>query len=64
MYNIGTCAGIFFVPFFMDRYGRKFCVILGSIIAMIGIVIQTIGVNREQTPLRQCVRPMLTMISV
>ncbi|KAL4877629.1 MFS transporter [Aspergillus karnatakaensis] len=42
---IGTAAGVLYVPFLNDRYGRKFCVIFGSIIVAIGVVLQTCAIN-------------------
>ncbi|KAH7006836.1 general substrate transporter [Ilyonectria destructans] len=42
---IGTAFGVLYMPFFNDRFGRRFCVILGSVIVAIGVVLQTCAVN-------------------
>ncbi|KAL2850180.1 MFS transporter [Aspergillus pseudoustus] len=42
---IGTAVGVLYVPFLNDRFGRKFCVVLGSIIVAVGVVIQTCAIN-------------------
>ncbi|KAK7421212.1 hypothetical protein QQX98_002342 [Neonectria punicea] len=42
---IGTAVGVLYMPYINDRFGRKFCVILGSIVVAIGVVIQSCAVN-------------------
>ncbi|KPM43125.1 hypothetical protein AK830_g3417 [Neonectria ditissima] len=42
---IGTAVGVLYMPYINDRFGRKFCVILGSIIVAIGVVLQSCAVN-------------------
>ncbi|UPL03244.1 hypothetical protein LCI18_014178 [Fusarium solani-melongenae] len=42
---IGTAAGVPIMPYLNDHFGRKFCVILGSIIVAIGVVLQTCAHN-------------------
>jgi hypothetical protein len=46
MMNIGSVAGIPFVPYCNDRWGRKFVIVLGSFIAAAGIILQTAAINR------------------
>lgn len=47
MMNIGSVASIPLVPFCNDRWGRKFCIVLGSIIVVAGVILQTAAVNRK-----------------
>lgn len=42
---IGTAIGVLFMPYINDRFGRKICVILGSIVVAVGVVIQTCAIN-------------------
>ncbi|KAH7111209.1 hypothetical protein EDB81DRAFT_873763 [Dactylonectria macrodidyma] len=42
---IGTAFGILYMPFFNDRFVRRFCVILGSVIVAIRVVLQTYAAN-------------------
>lgn len=42
---IGTAIGVLFMPYINDRFGRRFCVIVGSIVVAIGVVIQTCAVS-------------------
>lgn len=40
MYQIGTCTSILFIGESLDRFGRRFGVFIGCIIAIIGVVVQ------------------------
>ncbi|KAF7554681.1 hypothetical protein G7Z17_g2737 [Cylindrodendrum hubeiense] len=42
---IGTAAGVPIMPYLNDHFGRKFCVVVGSIIVAIGVIIQTCAIN-------------------
>ncbi|KAM0433421.1 hypothetical protein ACHAPT_004299 [Fusarium lateritium] len=42
---IGTAAGVPIMPYLNDHFGRKFCVISGSVVVAIGVVIQTCAHN-------------------
>ncbi|KAH7153477.1 hypothetical protein EDB81DRAFT_791469 [Dactylonectria macrodidyma] len=42
---IGTAAGVPIMPYLNDHFGRKFCVIAGSIAVAIGVIIQTCAIN-------------------
>lgn len=44
---IGTAIGVLYMPYVNDTYGRRFSVILGSIVVAIGVVIQTCAINGE-----------------
>lgn len=44
-FNIGAVAGIPLLAWFNDRFGRKACVLFGSILIATGAVIQTAAVN-------------------
>lgn len=46
-FSFGTIIAIPIIPFIDDRFGRKTSVILGSIIVLIGVIIQTASVDRE-----------------
>lgn len=47
--SIGGVAGLPFIPWFNDRYGRKACIVFGSIIMTIGVILQTAAVNSMYT---------------
>lgn len=49
-FNIGAVSGIPLIPFFNDRYGRKFCVVFGSVLISIGVIIQTAAINSWSLP--------------
>lgn len=49
-FNIGAVSGIPLIPYLNDRYGRKFCVIFGSILISIGVIIQTAAINSMPVP--------------
>ena len=57
---IGTAAGVPIMPYLNDHFGRKFCVILGSIIVAIGVVLQTCAHNGMFNPLTPTLNPILT----
>jgi MFS family permease len=44
-FNIGAVSGIPLLPWTNDRFGRKACVVIGSILIAIGVVIQTVAIN-------------------
>ena len=44
-FSIGAVIALPAVPYCNDRWGRKFCIVLGSILVAIGVVIQTASVN-------------------
>jgi MFS family permease len=44
-FNIGAVCSLPFVPYCNDRWGRKFCVVFGSILITIGVILQTASVN-------------------
>ena len=44
-FNFGAVAGIPLLPWVNDRYGRKFCILLGSVFVTIGVILQTAAVN-------------------
>lgn len=44
---IGAVLAIPCVPFFNDRYGRKLCIVLGTMITLTGSILQTASVNIE-----------------
>ncbi|KAH9854869.1 hexose transporter [Lenzites betulinus] len=41
LYSLGSICSLPFVPFVTDRYGRRFAIIFGSIIMVIGSALQT-----------------------
>ncbi|KAL3442850.1 MFS transporter [Aspergillus insuetus] len=43
--SIGSVAAVPFIPLCNDRWGRKFSVIFGSLIVVIGVIIQTAAAN-------------------
>ncbi|SCO92633.1 related to hexose transporter protein [Fusarium oxysporum] len=42
---IGTAAGVPIMPYINDHFGRKACVLIGSVVVAIGVVIQTCAIN-------------------
>jgi len=52
MLGIGSVVALPVVPWVNDRYGRKLSIVLGSLIVVVGVVIQTAAVNRTYAPLR------------
>ncbi|KAH8811349.1 MFS transporter [Xylogone sp. PMI_703] len=44
-FSIGAVLAIPFIPFVNDRYGRRMCVLFGSCVIAIGVVLQTASVN-------------------
>ena len=55
MMNVGSVASIPIVPYCNDRWGRRLCIIIGSLIVVGGVIIQTAAVNRTST----CTSPLL-----
>lgn len=43
--SIGTAAGVPIMPYLNERFGRKFCIIAGSLVVCLGAIIQTCAVN-------------------
>lgn len=41
LYSLGSICSLPFVPFVTDRLGRRWAIIMGSIIMMIGAILQT-----------------------
>lgn len=46
-FNIGAVMALPFVPYCNDRWGRKFCVVFGSILTTVGAILQGASVNSE-----------------
>ena len=46
-FNIGAVLALPVVPYCNDRWGRKFCVVFGSILTTIGAILQGASVNSE-----------------
>ncbi|KAJ9503655.1 hypothetical protein H2202_000794 [Exophiala xenobiotica] len=44
-FSIGAVIAVPFVPFVNDRFGRKACVVIGSVIISIGAILQTAAVD-------------------
>jgi MFS family permease len=44
-FNIGAVAGIPLIPYINDRFGRKACILFGSVLIAAGAIIQTLAVN-------------------
>ncbi|KIW17430.1 hypothetical protein PV08_04624 [Exophiala spinifera] len=44
-FSIGAAAAVPFVPYVNDRFGRKACVVTGSAIISVGVILQTAAVN-------------------
>lgn len=44
-FSIGAAAAVPFVPYVNDRFGRKACVVTGSAIITVGVILQTAAVN-------------------
>ncbi len=49
-FSIGAVIAVPFVPFVNDRFGRKACVVVGSVIICIGVILQTASVNSACAP--------------
>lgn len=46
-FSIGAVLGLPLVPYINDRYGRKACIVLGSLIITVGAILQTASVNSK-----------------
>jgi len=46
-FSIGAVIALPFVPYTNDRFGRKMCIIIGSLIIFTGVIIQTAAVNSK-----------------
>ena len=46
-FNIGAVLALPFVPYSNDRWGRKFCIVFGSILSTIGAILQGSSVNSK-----------------
>jgi MFS family permease len=42
---MGSVAAIPILPYINDRFGRKFSIVLGSLIVSVGVVIQTLAID-------------------
>lgn len=45
--TFGSVFGIPLVPYFNDRWGRKPGIIVGSVIVILGVAIQTAAINSK-----------------
>ncbi|OJJ45051.1 hypothetical protein ASPZODRAFT_160538 [Penicilliopsis zonata CBS 506.65] len=43
--SAGALSGLLFLPFLMDRYGRKPCLVLGSLFMLLGVGLQSGALN-------------------
>jgi MFS family permease len=48
-FSIGAACAVPFVPYVNDRWGRKVCIVFGSIIIAIGAILQTASVDSKST---------------
>lgn len=46
-FSIGAVIALPLVPFINDRYGRKACILFGSAVIAIGVVLQTAAVDSK-----------------
>lgn len=42
---LGSCIGLPFIPFINDRFGRRWCIMFGSTLMIIGSLIQAFSIN-------------------
>jgi MFS family permease len=42
---LGSCVGLPFIPYINDRFGRRKCIMFGSILMIIGSLIQAFAIN-------------------
>lgn len=47
-FSIGAVLGLPLVPYINDRYGRKACIVVGSVIISIGAILQTASINSKR----------------
>ena len=47
MYSLGGVAAVPFVPFVVDKIGRRYPMLLGGVIAMVGGILQGSALNCE-----------------
>lgn len=47
MYSLGTIVALPFVSWFADKFGRRMSILLGSVIMIIGAILQTATQNCE-----------------
>lgn len=46
-YSLGCILSLPFIPFIVDRFGRRLAIVFGSCIMLIGVILQTCAVNCE-----------------
>lgn len=46
-YSLGCILSLPFIPFIVDRFGRRLAIVIGSFIMLIGVALQTAAVNCE-----------------
>jgi len=47
MYSLGGIVALPFVPFVVDTFGRRCSILIGSILMMVGSVLQGAALNRK-----------------
>ena len=51
---LGSCIGLPFIPFINDNYGRRWCIMFGSILMIIGSLLQAFAVNGSYPQIASC----------
>jgi MFS family permease len=46
-YSLGCLLSLPFIPFIVERVGRRLTIVIGSVIMLIGVTLQTASVNCE-----------------
>ena len=49
MYSLGAIVALPFVPSVVDKFGRRHSILIGSLLMIIGGVLQGVALNRKQS---------------
>lgn len=53
--SLGACVGLPFIPYVNDGFGRRWCIMFGSILMIIGSLIQAFSINGVMYIMSRCI---------
>ncbi|CAK7235365.1 hypothetical protein SBRCBS47491_009268 [Sporothrix bragantina] len=53
--SLGACVGLPFIPYINDGFGRRWCIMFGSVLMIIGSLIQAFSINGVMYIMARCI---------
>ncbi|KAL1894771.1 hypothetical protein Sste5346_005747 [Sporothrix stenoceras] len=53
--SLGACVGLPFIPYVNDGFGRRWCIMFGSVLMIIGSLIQAFSINGVMYIMSRCI---------